>query len=294
MNLMQIAVDGLSNGATYMLLALGLSLAFSVMGLINFAYGMVLVLAAYALSGFYAAGLPYEVALIAAALTTTVLSVALGRLVFVPFIGSPPATLLLVSFGVALALQSAAIMLFGETPRAVPTPSVLITSIDLGVVRISVLQIVALLLGVIVLVGLDLIVNRTRWGIAMRAVAEDAATARLCSVDSRRVVLLVFALSGLIAAVVAFVWFAQVGTVTPRSDFNPTLKAFVAVTLGGLGTVRGAVIGGLLLGMVESAVASTVGVSLLSYQQTIAFVIVILVLLVRPQGIGGKVVEMSK
>lgn len=294
MNVLQIIVDGLSNGAMYMLLALGLSLAFSVMGLINFAYGMLLVVAGYALWALDAAGLPYALSLAGAAAATVAVSTLVGRFVYVPFVGAAPSTLLLVSFGVALALQALAIMLFGEAPRAVPAPSVLIVSLDLGVVRVSVIQIVALTLGLAVLVGLDLMVRRTRWGVAMRAAAEDAATARLYAVRSGRVMLVVFALSGLIAAVVAFIWFAQVGTVTPRSDFNPTLKAFIAVTLGGLGTVRGAVVGGLALGMLEGVIAATLGGPLVSYQQTIAFVLVILVLLVRPQGIAGRTVEVSK
>ena len=128
----------------------------------------------------------------------------------------------------------------------------------------------------------------------IRAAAEDPAVARLMGVRSAGVLTLVFALSGLIAAVVAFAWFAQVGTVTPRSDFNPTLKAFIAVVLGGLGTVRGAVIGGILLGMLESSLAATLGPGLIRYQETFAFLLVILVLLVRPQGIAGKPIEAAK
>lgn len=294
MNFLQILVDGLSTGTMYMLLALGLSLPFSVMGLINFSYGMLLVLAGYALWLLDAAGVPYTLALAGAAAATVAISTLLGRYVFVPFVGAPPATLLLVSFGVALALQALAIMLFGEAPRAVPAPSVLISSIDLGIVRVSVIQLVALTFGLAVLVGLELLVQRTRWGVAIRAAAEDAPTARLYAIRSERVMVLVFALSGLIAAVVAFIWFAQVGTVTPRSDFNPTLKAFIAVTLGGLGTVRGAVVGGLALGMLEGVITATLDVPFINYQQTIAFALVILVLLVRPQGIAGKIIEVSK
>lgn len=294
MNVLQIIVDGLSNGTMYMLLALGLSLAFSVMGLINFSYGMLLVLAGYSLWLLDAAGLPYPLALAGAVAITIAISTVVGYCVFVPFVGAPPATLLLVSFGVALALQAIAIMAFGESPRAVPAPPILITSLDLGVVRISVIQIVALTLGLTVLVGLEMLVSRTRWGVAIRAAAEDASTARLYAIQSERVIVLVFALSGLIAAVVAFIWFAQIGTVTPRADFNPTLKAFIAVTLGGLGTVRGAVVGGLVLGMLESVISATLDVPFINYQQTIAFVLVIMVLLARPQGIAGKMIEDSK
>jgi branched-chain amino acid transport system permease protein len=294
MNLPQLVLDGLSSGALYVLLALGLSLVFSVMGLINFAYGSLIVWAGYALYALDALGLPYSVCLVGMAVTAMALSVAMGRLAFLPFVGAHPSTMLLTSFGVAIALQALAIMAFGEGPHAVPTPPFLITSIDLGYVRVSVLQIVALGLGCLVLVGLDLLIRRTRYGMEIRAAAEDPAVARLMGVRSSGVLTLVFVVSGLIAAVVAFAWFAQVGTVTPRSDFNPTLKAFIAVVLGGLGTVRGAVIGGILLGMLESALAATLGAGLIGYQQTFAFLLVILVLLVRPQGIAGKLIEAPK
>jgi branched-chain amino acid transport system permease protein len=294
MNILQMLVDGLSSGTLYVLLALGLSLVFSVMGLINFAYGSLIVWAGYSLYALNLLGLPYPLCLAGMALSVTVLSLVMGRVAFLPFVGAAPSTLLLASFGVALALQAVAIMIFGEAPRAVPTPAFLITSIDLGIVRVSVIQLVALALGAAVLIGLDLLIKKTRYGMEMRAAAEDAATARLLGVRSSRVLTLVFALSGLIAAVVALVWLAQIGTVTPRGDFNPTLKAFIAVVLGGLGTVRGAVIGGLMLGMLESVLSATLDAPLINYQQTLAFVLVILILLIRPQGIAGRTIEVSK
>jgi branched-chain amino acid transport system permease protein len=290
----QIVVDGLSAGSLYVLLALGLSLVFSVMGLINFSYGSLIVWAGYAIFLLNSWGVPYPLTLVGMAVFVTTISVLVGRIAFLPFAGAPPATLLLTSFGVTLASQAIAIMLFGEQPRPVPSIDALITSIDLGFVRISVLQLVAIGLGALVLIGLNLLMQRTRYGIEIRAAAEDGATARLVGVRSARVLALVFGLSGIIAAVVAFVWFAQAGTVTPRADFNPTLKAFIAVVLGGLGTVRGAVIGGLLLGFLESVLSATLAAGLLSYQQSLAFLLVILILLIRPQGIAGKVLEVSK
>lgn len=294
MNILQILVDGLSAGSIYILLALGLSLVFSVMGLINFAYGSLIVWAGYSAYVLTALGLPYPVMLAVATLTTVLLSVLIGRVVFLSLSGAPASTLLLASFGVALALQSLAVVTFGDVPRVVPTPAVMATSIDLGFVRISVLQVVALLLGALVLVALDILVNRTRFGFEMRAVAEDATTAALMGVRSNMVLLSVFALTGLIAAAVAFIWFAQVGTVSPRADFNPTLKAFVAVVLGGLGTIRGAVLGGLALGLLESSMASLLDNDWLAYQQSIAFIIIIILLILRPQGIAGKIVQVSK
>jgi branched-chain amino acid transport system permease protein len=239
-------------------------------------------------------GLPYAVSLALMVAGVTVLSVAMGRIAFLPFLGAPPSTLLLASFGVALASQAVAIMIFGEQPRPVPSPGFLIRSLEIGGVRISVLQITALALGGALLAGLHALMTRTRFGMEIRAAAEDSATARLVGVRSNHVLTVVFALTGIIAAVAAFIWFAQIGTVTPRADFNPTLKAFIAVVLGGLGTIRGAVIGGLALGLIESTVSATLPAAILSYQQSIAFAALILVLILRPQGIAGKVHEVSK
>jgi branched-chain amino acid transport system permease protein len=294
LQILQIIIDGLSAGALYALLALGLSLVFSVMGLINFAYGSQIVWAGYAAVVLVAAGIPYPIALGGMAIASIVLSVAIGDLVFLPFVGSHPSTLLLASFGVALALQAMAVMVFGDVPRVVPSPPVLSTSIEIGGLHISVLQIVALLISATVLFSLDLLIRLTQFGIEARAAAEDAATTSLMGVSSRRVVLFIFVLSGLIAAVVAFVWFSQVGTVTPRSGFNPTLKAFIAVVLGGLGTVRGAVYGGLALGLIESILAATLNDNLLAYQEALAFALIIGVLILRPQGIAGRLLQVSK
>lgn len=287
-------IDALSAGSLYMLLALGLSLVFSVMGLINFSYGSLIVWAGYALWGAVAMGLPYPLALLFALGVAIVLSLVISRFAFLPFMGAPPSTLLLASFGVALVLQAVATMAFGEAPKVVPTPQALGTVWHFGSLRISAQQVVALALGVGVLIGLDLLVNRTPFGIMLRATAEDGETVALMGVNGPRVLLTVFAIAGLIAAIVAFMWFSQSGTVTPRSDFNPTLKAFIAVVLGGLGTVRGAVVGGIVLGLIETGLASTLSSDLLAYQQAFAFILIVAILLVRPQGLAGRIATVSK
>jgi branched-chain amino acid transport system permease protein len=294
LQIVQAVIDGLSIGSTYALLALGLSLVFSVMGLINFAYGSLIVWAGYSIAVASDLGVPYPLAIVAMIAVTVALSFLMARVAFRPFQGAPPATLLLTSFGVALALQAVAILVFGDAPRAVPSPSVLGTSVFVGGLRISVLQIVALSLGVAVFVLLNLLLNRTTFGLQIRAAAEDGETAKLMGVRSRNVTTYVFIISGLVAAAVAFIWFARVGTVDPRADLTPTLKAFIAVVLGGLGSIRGAVLGGLALGLLEALLATFLGTGLLQFQQALAFVLLIVILLMRPQGIAGRVFEVTK
>lgn len=288
MNPLQLAVDGLATGSVYMMLALGISLVFSVMRLVNFAYGMMIVWFGLMLHTLWAGGLPYWLCIVGALAGTVLLSIVLARAVFMPFVGAPPATLLLASFGVAIVLQSLAVVIFGEPARPVPTPAILLTSIDTGWFHISVLQVLSLALGLAMLVGLEFLIARTRIGIEIRATAESPEVARLMAVRSDRVLTFVFATSGMIAGLVALVWFAQSGSVTARGDLAPTLKAFVAVVIGGLGTIRGAVLGGLVLGFLETAMSGMLVGALSGFQQTFVFALVILILLLRPEGLLGK------
>jgi branched-chain amino acid transport system permease protein len=290
----QVLVDGLSIGATYALLALGISLIFSVMGFVNFAYGALIVWSGYTLHVSTGLGVPYPLAVLIMLGAAMLISLAIAELAFLPFLSAPPATLLLTSFGVTLISQAVAIFAFGEAPRAVPTPHALGTSLDVEGVRVSVLQIVAFGLGISVLLLLNLLLHRTDLGVHMRAAAEDGDTAALMGVQARATVRNAFMLSGAIAAVVAFIWFARIGTVEPRADLTPTLKAFIAVVFGGIGTVRGAVVGGIVLGMLEAVLAATLSPSFLAFQQSFAFAILILLLIVRPSGLVGRPVEVSK
>jgi branched-chain amino acid transport system permease protein len=291
---LQFLVDSVSNGSTYVLLGLGLSLAFSVMGLINFAYGTLIVWAGYAIIEMDGWGLPYALVLILMCLFCGALSLMVGQTAFRPFLTAPPATLLLTSFGVALASQAIVIYVFGESPRQVPLPDGLGEAVIDGSVRMNRLQVITVVVAALVLAVLMLLIRRTTLGLWIRATAEDNATSRLVGIPATRVLAGVFILSGLIGGVVAFLWLAKIGTVHPRADLTPTLKAFIVVVLGGIGTIGGAVVGGLLLGLFESGVATYLPEGMLPYQQSIAFTLVIAVLLLRPQGIFGRLLQVSK
>jgi branched-chain amino acid transport system permease protein len=290
----QHVFDALSAGSTYVLLALGITLLFGVMGLVNFAYGDLIVWSGYLmalLAGWHVNVVMGVVAVIALA---TVLSVAMGETAFRPFRKAPPLTLLLTSFGVSLVLQASVRMIFGEGFRPVPTPTFLGNAVRLGGVRTSVLELVSLGTAAIVVVGLYVLLQRTTIGLQMRAYAEDSDVAGLMGVRSERILTAAFAVSGVIAGIVAMLWFAKIGTVQPSGDLTPTIKAFIAIVIGGLGSVRGAVIGGLLLGAFESVLAAYLSAGLLPYVEAFAFLLVILVLIARPQGVAGKTLELSR
>lgn len=290
----QHVIDALSVGSTYALLALSLTLVFSVMNLINFAFGMMLVWAGYAAIVMLDAGIPFAAMVPLCIVFSILLSMLVGRVAFRPFIGAPAITLLITSFGVLLVMQYIAIVFFGEGPKILQSPAVLGEVIEIGDIRIPVLKIVTIATSVVVVVVFYALLNRTAFGAQIRAAAELPNVTRLMGVSPNRVLMAVFAISGAIAGVAGLLWFVKSGAVTPRSDLDPTIKAFIALVLGGLGSTRGALIGGLTLGAVEVGMSAILPAAALGYQPAIVFAAVIAILIVRPGGLSGSKLEPAR
>lgn len=289
----QHIVDALSVGSTYALLALGLTLVFSVMNLINFAYGMMLVWAGYIAMGVLNAGVPFVLMVPICVGFATLLSMAIGRFAFRPFIGAPPITLLITSFGVLLVIQYIAIVIYGEGPRILQLPALFGRDAHIGGVRVPVLELITIGSAVVVVGLFYVLLERTAFGAQLRASAESPSIARLMGVKPDRVLMVAFAISGAIAGVVGLLWFAKVGALTPRSDLDPTIKAFIAVVLGGLGSIRGALLGGVALGALETVMDTALPNSALGYEQAIVFAAVIAILILRPAGLSGTTREVT-
>ena len=287
----QHVVDALSVGSTYALLALGLTLVFSVMNLINFAYGMLLVWSGYIAMGVLNAGVPFVLTVPIVIIFATALSMAIGRIAFRPFIGAPPITLLITSFGVLLVIQYIAIVIYGEGPRILQLPALFSKDAHIGAIRVPVLELITIGTGIVVVALFYALLQRTSFGAQLRAAAESPNVARLMGVKPDRVLMIAFAISGAIAGVVGLLWFAKVGALTPRSDLNPTIEAFIAVVLGGLGSIRGALLGGLALGGLETLMDVALPNSALGYEQAIVFAVVIALLILRPSGLTGTTRE---
>jgi branched-chain amino acid transport system permease protein len=196
-------------------------------------------------------------------------------------------TLLITSFGVELLLQYAALVIFGENPRILKVPAYLTQVYHVGGLRIPTSELATIVTALVVVAALYLVLNRTSFGIQIRAAAELPDVARLMGISPGLVLTAVFAISGVIAGVVGLLWFAQVGAITPRSDLDPTFKAFIAIVLGGLGNTRGAIVGGLALGAIEVLLSAVLPNSALGYSDAIVFAIVIGILLLRPSGLVG-------
>ncbi len=285
---LQQLVNALSLGGTYALLALGLAVVFSIMGLINFAHGELMTAAGYGLCFALIVGLPFGVAIIVALAVAIVLVLLMERAAFRPVRGASGTTLLLTSFAVSAILRVLFQNFVSARPKPVPMPMSLSGTIEIAGLHIGIIQGISILVTFIMLAGLNLFLRTTVLGRAMRAASEDFAIVRLMGIRANAVVATAFAISGLLAGVAGILWVAQRGSVDPLMGFLPVLKAFIAAIIGGLGSLSGAVAGGFLLGFIEVFLQAYLPDSLLSYRDAFTILLVIAVLLFAPQGLLAR------
>jgi branched-chain amino acid transport system permease protein len=290
--LIQQLVNALSLGGTYALLALGLAIVFSMMGLINFAHGELMSLAGYGLWWAVAiAAYPFGLGVAAAVLIGLTAAIAMEAVAFRPVRNASGAALLLTSFAVSGILQVLFQILISPRPRPVPIPGFLAGAWNLGPLQIGAIQAISILATALLLGALTLFFKRSNIGIAMRAAASDFDVARLMGIRANAVIASAFAISGLLAGFAAMFWVAQRGSVDPLMGFLPVLKAFIAVIVGGLGSLAGAVLGGFLLAFIEIGLRAFLPDSLIAYRDALSLALVILILVARPQGLLGRQAE---
>ncbi len=282
-------VNGLSLGSIYALVAIGLAMIFGILRLINFAHGEVLMLGAFATYFYARSGLPFLVVAVLAVLTTVVIGLVMERVAYRPTRGAPDVALLLTSLGVSIALQNAAVLAFSAQPRKFPTPRLIEQQVDLGAgVQISGTNLVTVGVALALMAGLTLFVTRTQLGVSMRATAENVTAAQLMGINITTVIVAAFVIGSVMAGVAGILWGARVGRIEPLMGFIPVLKAFVATVIGGFGSIPGAVLGAYILGFGEIFLVAWLPDALTSYRDAFVFTALILVLLVRPQGILGS------
>lgn len=281
--LAQLVVNGLVNGSHYALLALGFGLIFGTTRITHFAYGPVYALSAYGCWFAAARGAPLGLAVLAGIATGLVAGVLAYLVVYRPFErkGSPPLVILIASLGLFILLENAIGVVFGTDTKVVPAPpsSVFLWG-PLVVTGVQLTQVAAL---VIVTGALSLFLTRTRFGKAVLAMTDNAEMARVIGIDTLRVSMVAFAVGSAIAAIPACLILVKDGA-TAHMGFLAVFMAFVAVVVGGVGSLRGAVVGGLALGLIESTGMVRIPTE---WQSSVAFVVLFVVLLVRPRGLFG-------
>src|SRR4051794_27550511 len=281
--LIQNAIDAISFGSLYALFALGIALIFGIMNLINFAYGELIMIGGFTLVFLGHPGWPLLI--VGTIGVVVVFALALERVAFRPVRGADPITLLVTSFAISYLLQNLAQVIFGSVPRTTNLSTSLARSFSIGGIYIPKLHVVTVVVTLFLLTALGLFLGKTRTGVQMRAAAEDFRTARILGVNANRVIATAFALSGILAGTASILLVAETGVVTPTIGSGPVLIAFIATILGGLGTLRGAVLGAFILGVITVALQAYLPLELRYYRDAFAYAAVIAMLLARPQGL---------
>lgn len=286
MELIQQLVNGVSLGSIYALIALGYTMVYGIVKLINFAHGDVFMVGAFI--GFYcisALHLNFFLALIISMVVCALLGVLIERIAYKPLRNATRIAALITAIGVSLFIEYGTIYVRGAQPNAYPSNVVPDTSLNLFGVKISSQSLLILGISVFLMILLQFIVHKTKIGKAMRAVSHDMDAARLMGINVNNTISATFAIGSALAGAAGVIFGMYYTKIEPLMGIIPGLKAFVAAVLGGIGIIPGAMVGGLVLGVIESLV-SALGYSL--WRDGVAFVVLILILIFRPSGLFGK------
>ena len=276
-------VNGLQAGSIYALVALGYSMVYGIIMLLNFAHGDIIMVGAYVVYYALASGsLPPLAAILLAVVASTLLGVIVEKVAYTPLRSAPRLSLLITAIGVSYLLENGAQLLFGADKKAVPT--IISGSFKLGPATVSYAALVTIVISVIVMAILTFLVNKTKMGKAMRAVSEDMGAAQLMGIGLNRTISFTFAIGSALAGIGSAFYLCAYPQTTPTMGSMLGIKAFIAAVLGGIGSIPGAMLGGFIIGLLEALVSA---VHLSMWKDAVVFLILIIVLLVKPTGIMG-------
>ncbi len=287
MEFLQYFISGLSLGSIYAIIALGYTMVYGIAKMLNFAHGDVIMVGGYLLFTISTSmGLPVWIGITTAVIGCTALGVLIERLAYRPLRGATSLAVLITAIGVSYLLQNLALLIFGAAPKAF-TSVVTMPAVSLagGSLTITGESIVTIAICIVIMIVLTLFVNKTKPGRAMHAVSEDRGAAQLMGVNVNGTIALTFAIGSALAAVAGALLCSAYPTLTPYTGAMPGIKAFVAAVFGGIGSIPGAMIGGLLLGLIESLSKAYISSEM---ADAIVFLVLIIVLVVKPTGIFGK------
>ena len=277
-------LDGFSLGAIYALIALGYTMVYGIAKMLNFAHGDIIMVGAYAiLVTINANGHPL-LGVVAAVVVCTVVGIVIEKVAYKPLRGASPLAVLITAIGVSYLLQSIAQLIFKSKSQAVTISET--HMVNIGSAELNLNTILTLVVGAVIMVALTLFVKYTKTGRAMQAVSEDRGAAQLMGVNVNKIIMITFAIGSALAACAGVFYLMQIPSVSPTLGSMPGIKAFAAAVIGGIGSIPGAMLGGVILGVVEK-LALSVPV-LAPYATAIEFAMLIVILLVRPIGILGK------
>ncbi len=283
--LLQNLIDGLGRGSIYALLALGVAVIFGVMHLLNFAHGEMITVGGYAAYAASNEGWSWYMIVPLVIVVAVLTSLVIERIAFSRVRGASDFTLLLTSFGVHFVVSAIFLLYVSASVKTFSRPGWVTDTYSVGSLNIEVFDTLVIGVTVLVLIGTSLLLQRTMFGLSLRAAAADFDTARLMGVKSNSVIRGAFAFSGLLAGIAGVFWLMRSGSTTPSAGIDPMLKGVLAALIGGLGSLRGAVIGGFALGLAEVILRSRLPDGIASLTEGVVFLLIALLFIFRPQGL---------
>ena len=275
---------GISVGGQYALIAIGYTMVYGILRLINFAHGDMFMLAGLTMV-YLAADLPMTISIPIIIVFTVVLGCLIEKVAYAPLRSAPRMSIMISAIGVSYLLQNAALYITGGLTKTYPTIPWLAQTVEIFGANTKMVTIVTPILTLVLFVGLVLLIKHTKIGMAMRAVSRDFETSKLMGIDINRVITTTFIIGSFLAAVGSILYFTNYTGVMPTSGSMPGLKAFVAAVFGGIGSIPGAVIGAFIIGICENIIK---GLGWTTFSNAFTFVLLIIVLMVKPTGLFGE------
>ena len=285
MEIIETLINGLSSGGTYAMIALGYTMVYGIAKMLNFAHGDVIMVGGYTMYVTMAAMGSPLLGLVAAVLFCVLLGITIEKVAYKPLRGASPLAVLITAIGVSYLLQSVAQMIFGASPKMVIVAD--LGNVEIGTLKIPYYIVITLVCSFAIMIALTLFVKKTKTGRAMIAVSEDRGAAQLMGINVNKIIMLTFAIGSALAAFAGYFMLLKSPSLSNTLGAMPGIKAFTAAVIGGIGSIPGAMVGGVLMGIVE-AISFKIPM-IAPYTDAIEFMILILILLVRPTGIMGKV-----
>ena len=286
-NNLQYLLSGISVGGQYALIAIGYTMVYGILRLINFAHGDVFMVAGLIMIYAIAGGLPMWAAIVLVLVLTVALGVAIEKVAYKPLRSAPRMSVMISAIGVSYLLQNCALYFTGGLPRTYPVIPFLTRKVTIWGATTKMVTVITPVLTLVLVIVLVLLIKYTKIGMAMRAVSKDFETSQLMGIKINSVISFTFIIGCFLAAVGSLLYFSNYQTVVPTSGAMPGLKAFVAAVFGGIGSIPGAVIGAFIIGICENIIKG-IGQQWTIFSDAFTFVLLIVILLVKPTGIFGE------
>ncbi len=285
---LQHMTNGISLGSLYALIAIGYTMVYGILRLINFAHGDIFMLGVYiTYYGILFTPIPWFIVFLLAPVITGLIGLILERLAYKPLRGSPRITILISAIGASFLLQNLGILIFGGRQKSFPTPEPLTKILTVGGIRIGIINFIIPIVTILLLFALNFFIKKTRTGMAMRALSKDYEAASLMGININMIISITFFIGSLLAVMGGIMWGAKYPQLNPSMGVLPGLKCFIAAVVGGIGDITGAVLGGFILGLGEILLVAFL-LFFSGYRDAFAFVLLIIILLVRPTGLMGE------